>query len=99
MAGGKDTGAGGRVVHVDPAAWHLETSIQGVPLRRATSTGNVAPKCRKTRLHAMDIPTCDPSRIASRLPTLSSPSMSFQSLSFADRVAFLVELAERLHLY
>ena len=27
------------------------------------------------------------------------PSMSFQSLSFADRVAFLVELAERLHLY
>lgn len=43
---------------------------------------------------------CDPSCIASwlRFP-LSAPFMSFQSLSFADRVAFLVELAERLHLY
>jgi uncharacterized membrane protein YjjP (DUF1212 family) len=30
---------------------------------------------------------------------LSLPSKSFQSLSFVDRVAFLVELAERLHLY
>jgi len=42
---------------------------------------------------------CDPSSIASRLPILSPLSMSFQSLSFVDRVAFLVELAERLHLY
>lgn len=32
-------------------------------------------------------------------PALSAPHVSFASISFADRVAFLVELAERLHLY
>src|SRR5688572_1724770 len=56
-------------------------------------------RCRDHEPHAIDILPCDPSRIASRLPTLSLPSMSFQSISFADRVAFLVELAERLHRY
>lgn len=32
-------------------------------------------------------------------PPLSASTVSFASISFADRVAFLVELAERLHLY
>ncbi len=32
-------------------------------------------------------------------PALSATHVSFASISFADRVAFLVELAERLHLY
>jgi uncharacterized membrane protein YjjP (DUF1212 family) len=37
--------------------------------------------------------------IAMAPPPLSASTVSFASISFADRVAFLVELAERLHLY